>query len=196
MTTMTAHPTTQRPRVEIIGGEIVVSPGPYVQHAIIAVDIQKAFFRRELPEPDFPWRVLQTVDFDLTDIRDGYIPDLIVLGQTDLDAVSEANARHVTAVQIGMAIEITSRATAAEDRKPGPKRTRPTKWNGYANEGVEFYLLVDRAPDKPLVTFYSNPNRPRGIFRDAEHWRFGETVVPPEPFGIEIPTEGWQPWDD
>jgi hypothetical protein len=189
-------PDDRRTRVEIIGGEIVVSPVPYFRHAAIATQIQEAFVCPRLDRPDFPWRAVQTINFNLKDIRDGYIPDLVVLSQTDFDAADTANALNLTAEQIGMAIEITSKSTAAEDREPGPKRTRRTKWTGYANEGVGFYLLVDRAPDEPLVTLFSNPNRPRGIFRTEKRWRFGETVVLPEPFGVEIPTEGWQPWDE
>lgn len=189
-------PDDRRTRVEIIGGEIVVSPVPYFRHAAIATLIQKEFLRRELSEPSLPWRAVQTINFNLKDIRDGYIPDLVVLSQTDFDAADAANMLSLTAEQIGMAIEITSKSTAAEDREPGPKRTRRTKWTGYANEGVGFYLLVDRAPDEPTVTLFSNPNRPLGIFRTEKCWRFGETVVLPEPFGIEIPTEGWQPWDE
>jgi hypothetical protein len=189
-------PDDRRTRVEIIGGEIVVSPAPYFRHAAIATEIQKSFFRRELPEPGFPWRVVQTINFNLQEIGDGYIPDLIVLSQTDFDAADAANALNVTAEQIGMAIEITSKSTAMEDREPGAKRARPTKWNGYAREGTKFYLLVDREPDKPMVTLFSDPNPARGIFQTEQRWEFGETVVLPEPFGIEIPTEGWQPWDE
>lgn len=188
-------PDDKRTRVEIIGGEIVVSPGPLVDHAFIARSLEKAFFRREILEPDYPWRTVQGVDFNLPRIADGYIPDLIVLKADALELANNQRARHLTADQIGMVVEITSKATAADDRQPGRQRARPTKWNGYAREEAEFYLLVDRAPNRALATLYSQPNPARGLYLNEQPWKFGETIVLPEPFGVEIPTEDWLTWE-
>jgi hypothetical protein len=182
-------------RVEIIGGEIVVSPGPFFNHALIITEIQKEFIRQEVLNPDFPWRSVQVVNFNLPRIGDGYIPDLMVLTAEDFDGAATANVRNVTAKQIGLVVEVTSESTAANDRKPGSRRRRPTKWNGYANEGLEFYLLVDRAPNKAAVTLFTEPDPGLGTYRSAQQWAFGETIVLPEPFGIEIPTKAWQPWE-
>lgn len=189
-------PDDGRTRIEIIGGEIVVSPGPLFHHARIVTEIQKAFFRREMHAPDYPWRCVQVMDFNLPRIEDGYIPDLIVLPTREYEDPSNASARHLTAKKIGMAVEVTSKWTAADDRVPGRKRTRPTKWNGYAHEEVEFYLLVDRAPDKAKVTLYTEPNPARGSYLGEQSWTFGETVLLPEPFGVEIPTDAWEPWEE
>lgn len=186
-----------RTRIEIIGGEIVVSPGPLFDHARIASEIHKAFNRRELSDPGFGWEIVQGMDFDLRHVGDGYIPDLIVLTAKEYDDPSNGRARHLVAEQVGMVVEITSKSTAAHDRKPGieAEARKRNKWNGYAHEGVEFYLLVDRAPDKACVTLFSDPELPDGLFRTAKRWRFGETIVLPEPFGVEIATEGWRTWD-
>ena len=189
-------PDDQRTRVEIIGGEIVVSPGlNTLTHARIASDIQSAVFLRGAPESDYPWRAVQNIDFNAEHAGDGYTSDLIALSAEVFSAAATQHARHLTAEQIGMAVEITSEATAADDREPDRQRTRPTKWNGYAHEGVEFYLLVDRAPDKRCVTLYSDPDLPEGVYDSAKTWEFGETVTLPEPFEVEIPTEGWLPWE-
>jgi Putative restriction endonuclease len=189
-------PDDKSTRVEIIGGEIVVSPGPLVDHAYIVTDVQKAFFRRELTSPDYPWRVVQVVDFNLPRISDGYIPDLIVLTEDEFRSAATAHAKNLTARQIGMAIEVTSKSTAADDRQPGATRERPTKWNGYAHEEVDFYLLVDRAPHKAKVTLFADPNPARGIYEGMRSWKFGEKIVLPEPFGVEILTDAWRPWGD
>jgi hypothetical protein len=119
-----------------------------------------------------------------------------VLTNDHFDAAATAHARNLTAKEIGLAVEVTSESTAADDREPGRQRTRPTKWNGYAHEEVEFYLLVDRAPNRARVTLFTEPNPARGIYVGEKHWSFGETVVLPEPFGIEIPTATWMPWDE
>lgn len=187
-------PDDKRTLVEIVGGEIVVSPGPLVDHALIVSDIQEAFGRRRILEPDFPWRTAQVVDFNLPRVGDGYIPDLIVLNADDFAAAAGQRARSLTADQVGMVVEITSKAAAADDREPGRQRARPTKWNGYAHEEVEFYLLVDRAPNKALITLYTEPNPARGRYLAEQRWKFGDTVTLPEPFGIEIPTGDWLPW--
>ncbi|MBS2966063.1 Uma2 family endonuclease [Actinocrinis puniceicyclus] len=188
-------PDDKRTRVEIIGGEIVVSPGPLVDHAFIISDIQEAFSRRRILDADFPWRTVQVVDFNLPRIGDGYIPDLVVLNADVFEAAARQRLRNLTADQVGLVVEITSKATAADDREPGRQRARPTKWNGYAHEEVEFYLLVDRAPNKALATLYSEPNPARGLYLDEQRWKFGETITLPEPFGVEIPTEDWLTWE-
>jgi Putative restriction endonuclease len=187
-------PDDNRTRVEIIGGEIVVSPAPFVGHAYIVSTIQEAFLRRKFDSPGFPWRAAQVIGFNLPRVGDGYIPDLIVLAEEEFRSASAADARTLIAKEIGMAVEVTSKWTAIRDREPGSKRGRPTKWNGYAHEGVEFYLLVDRAPNKTRVTLFTDPDPARGVYVSEQHWAFGETVVLPEPFGVEIPTDAWVPW--
>ncbi|GII78138.1 hypothetical protein Sru01_31200 [Sphaerisporangium rufum] len=42
-------------RVEVIAGEIVVSPGPSLSHNMIVGDIQKSAARAEFADPGFPW---------------------------------------------------------------------------------------------------------------------------------------------
>jgi hypothetical protein len=183
-------------RVEIIGGEIVVSPGPLIDHAGIATDIHDAFTLARAADGEYPWRVIQNGDFNLRHIADGYIPDLIVLDVGDFNAARAAQARHVTAEQVGMVVEITSKSTAADDRAPGPHRVRPTKWKGYAREGVEFYLLVDRAPRAAKATLFTEPDLAEGVYGVEQSWPFGESLLLPEPFKVEIPTSLWEPWDE
>lgn len=185
----------KRTRIEIIGGEIVVSPGPLFHHARIASQIQKAFNWREQSDPDFEWRIVQGMDLDLRHIGDGYIPDLIVLTTKEYDDPTNSRARHLVAEQIGMVVEITSKSTAANDREPDDGEPGFTKWNGYAHEGVGFYLLIDRAPGRGCSTLFSDPYLPEGLFRAAKRWKFGETITLPEPFGVEIPTEDWLTWE-
>jgi Uma2 family endonuclease len=186
-------PDDGRTRVEIIGGEIVMSPGPLFQHARIATDIHNAIARAGSPE--FPWRAVQGMDFNLERINDGYIPDLVVMSAVEFD-VADGDARHLTVRQISMVVEITSKSTAADDREPGPRRERPTKWNGYAREQVPFYLLVDRDPRIAKTTLFTKPDPVTGAYRTSRAWAFGVTVVLPDPFGVEIATDFWDPWHE
>ena len=182
-------------RVEIIGGEIVVSPGPRFDHNGIVSDVQRAFFRREMSVQDYPWRTVTTGDFDLKHIGEAYIPDVIVLGIEEFTALRTAHAQTATAAQIAMVVEITSTTTAAADRRPGSRRRKSTKWSGYAHEGVEFYLLVDRDPRVLSTVLYTEPDLAAGTYGREQTWRFGETVALPEPFEVEIATDDWEPWE-
>lgn len=188
-------PDDKRTRVEIIGGEIFVSPGPLLHHARIVADVRDAFAVKRAADRDFSWRSVEHVDFNLRHIGDGYIPDLIVLAAEDLEDPSNAGACNLVAEQVGMVLEVTSKSTASRDRAPDEAAERRTKWNGYAHEGVAFYLLVDRDPKVASVKLFTRPDLPDGEYRVCDEWAFGETIVLPEPFGVEIPTEGWQTWE-
>ncbi|MBS2966064.1 Uma2 family endonuclease [Actinocrinis puniceicyclus] len=187
-------PDDKRTRVEIVGGEIFVSPGPLFHHVKIATQIQKAFNRSENSNPEFLWQAVQGMDFDLRHVGDGYIPDLIVMSNEEYDDPANESARNLVAEQIAMVVEITSRSTATNDRVPAADAEHRTKWNGYAHEGVPFYLLVDRAPSVARVSLFTDPYLPDGVYQTEKHWAFGETIVLPEPFRVEIPTDVWRPW--
>lgn len=38
------------------------------------------------------------------------------------------------------------------------------------------------------------PDQGSAAYLHEESWTFGEPIVVPDPFGIEIPTADWQPW--
>ena len=185
-----------RTRVEIIGGEIVVSPGPTVDHAGIVGDIQRFFYRAEFDDSAFSWRSAQNTDFNLDRIAEGYIPDLVVIDAQAFSAARKSKAKFLTPEQVTLSVEVTSRWNARDDREPGSRSERRSKWNGYALVGVPFYLLVDRDPRRLAVTLYSDPDTESGAYRESREWRFGETVALPEPFAVEIPTDEWEAWDE
>jgi hypothetical protein len=185
-----------RIRVEIIGGEIVVSPGPNYGHGGIVGDIQFAIDAKRVSDPETPWRTAQNADFNLERIADGYIPDLVVVDAAVHCEARKANARFLTPSQIVLAVEVTSRWNANDDREPGPKRERRSKWNGYALVDVPFYLVVDRDPQRLQATLYSEPDPDAGTYLLSRTWGFGETIVLPERFGVEIPTDEWNAWSE
>ena len=187
-------PDDGRYRVEIVGGEVVVSPVPPIAHAGIVADIRDSFLRVAVAQPDFRWRSFENGAFALEGVTDGYVPDLIVLESDAFQAARDARAAYLTAKQVWLVVEVTSKSDAAEDREPGPRRRRSTKWNGYAREGIEFYLRVDRDPREAKATLFTDPDRARGEYGTSRDWAFGETVVLPEPFGIDIHIDSWRPW--
>jgi Putative restriction endonuclease len=128
-----------------------------------------------------------------SEIRDGYIPDLIVLDLETSDQARDTHARHLLSEQVGMVVEVTSESNAADDRQPSLRRSTGTKWNGYAQVKVPYYLLVDRAPRTAQTVLYSDPDPASGAYLHFESWKFGETIRLPAPLGFEITTDDWRP---
>lgn len=185
-----------RVRVEIIGGEIVVSPGPTYDHARIVGDLHREFNRAQFVDENFRWRPVQNTDFNLERIAEGYIPDLVVVDAEVDESANEAKAKYLLPDQLALAVEVTSRWNANEDREPGRKRDRRSKWNGYAFVGVPFYLLVDRDPRRLNAALYSVPDVNEGVYLEKQQWQFGEDIELPEPFDVRIPTSGWSAWGE
>jgi Uma2 family endonuclease len=181
-------------RAEIIGGEIVVAPGPKLAHSLIVSAVHRAIVVAEANDPGFRWLCVQVQDLNLSDIHDGYIPDLCVMDKDVAEQGRLADVHKLLPYQLALAVEVTSPSTAAEDRRPGPRRARPSKWNGYARVGIEYYLIVDRDPKIATSTLYINPNRESGSYQESMAWKFGETITLPEPFGVSIRTDEWTPW--
>jgi hypothetical protein len=181
-------------RVEVVGGEIVVSPGPTLGHNAIVQEIVDAVVMTRMADPSVPWRCLQTTDLNLVTIKDGYIPDLIVLDVEVLNEARKAEARHLLPHRIELDAEVTSPSTARVDRKPPEGRRRPSKFAGYAHVGIPHYLLVERDPRHPHIALLTEPDQETGFYQARQTWTFGEVVQVPGPFGFEIDTSEWQPW--
>jgi hypothetical protein len=143
-----------------------------------------------------PWRCVQTTDLNLVTIRDGYVPELIVLDAETLREAQKAEARHLLPSQVELVVEVTSLSMAVMGREPHPERRRPTKSTGYARSGIPHYLLVERDPRHPHIALLADPDRESGFYRSRRTWGFGDTVDLPEPFAFAIPTGSWTPWGD
>lgn len=182
-------------RVEVVGGEIVVSPGPSVDHNVIVEDVHEAFTAARLTRNGYPWRCMQATDLDLVELEDGYIPDLAVVDAKMLAAASKAKAADLVPDEVGLVVEVTSPSNASSDRQPTLRRSESTKWNGYAQVGIPYYLLIDRDPRRAQVILYSQPDRDSAAYEHLRTWEFGETVRLPEPFDVEIPTNEWESRD-
>ncbi|WP_051836255.1 Uma2 family endonuclease [Streptomyces sp. NRRL WC-3742] len=175
-------------RVEVIGGEFMVTPHPSYGHAAVVSDIQEAVFRAEFTRPTCRWLVVHGTGLDLAEIGDGYAPDLMILAsEVEAAITAEAKDRYLHPDEITLVGEVTAPFSAHNDRRE--------KQRGYARTGVPYYLLVDRDPGQPGVTLLGEPNKSAGTYEVLGEWLFGETVRLPEPFGVEISTDSWKPWE-
>ncbi|MQS14461.1 Uma2 family endonuclease [Streptomyces kaniharaensis] len=182
-------------RVEVIGGEIVVSPAPVVTHAVFLSHIERGFTLASGSDPAFPWRALQTVNLDLVEIGDAYVPDLVIVDAEVEERALAGDVARLYPHDVGMVVEVTSASNARHDRRPMfGRQVKPTKWSGCARTGVPYYLLVDRDPRQPGVTLFGEPDRGEGTYEVLGEWKFGESVRLPKPFDVEIGTDKWKPW--
>lgn len=109
-----------------------------MDHAGIVGDVQSGFYRAEIADAGFAWRTAQKIAFNLEPIEDGYVPDLIVVNAEVDEAANKARAGFLLPPQISLVVEVTSVWSAKEDREPGARRERRSKWNGYAMVGGPF----------------------------------------------------------
>ncbi|WP_157995949.1 Uma2 family endonuclease [Thermomonospora amylolytica] len=180
--------------VEIIGGKIVVSPAPRAGHGRVIRGIYNAFRDARVADPQFPWDCAPMLDLNLTEIGEGYCPDLMVMQAEILGVLEDEDERYARTDHVEMVVEVTSPSNASNDRRPA-ERGAPSKWTGYARAEIPYYLLVDRDPKGPLITLYSVPDPAAGAYLHSDTWEFGDTVTL-EHFGLEIDTTGWAPWKD
>jgi len=187
-------------RVEIVGGDMVISPGAPLSHNfIIHAFVEAAAVRRSI-EPSYRIAAMGTTGFDLEPIQEAYIPDILLLDYDHLLDIMNEGVRYVRPSDILMAVEITSRTNARIDRAPGPQLVRAdgtypkSKWTGYARCGVPFYLVVDCDKQVGQVLLYSVPDLDAGTYLEVEKWPLGEPIRLPEPINLTIPTDKWQTW--
>lgn len=186
-------------RVEIIEGDIVVSPAARYNHNRIVLRIAYLIERARDIDPDFPWVAVIGTEVGEPSSK-GWIPDVAVMNRTRADEAGAADPVVIGPLDMTMAIEITSPSNANHDREPGPQHRQKngnrikTKWTDYASSGVEYYLLIDRDPRVVRATLYFDPNPQTSRYESAIAWDFGEPIVLPEPFGVTIDTAEWTAW--
>ncbi|MET8677792.1 Uma2 family endonuclease [Streptomyces sp. NPDC004647] len=160
-------------RAELIGGEIVISPTPANFHNWIYSELHYLLGQRARPRG---WSVTNTTTVVLPATGEHFIPDLIVCESA---ALRDTEDWRITAEDVLLAAEITSPSTA--------RRDRTAKVWGYAHSLLPVYLLVDPQDGEGSTTVYANPDG-KGSYRDQHRVLFGEKLLLPEPFGLELDT--------
>ncbi|TMR18689.1 Uma2 family endonuclease [Nonomuraea turkmeniaca] len=181
-------------RVEIIDGEIVVSPGPRLMHQVICSEITEIIGRARM-DASYRWRSLVGNGLNFVAEENAYIPDVTILDTEVMQEALRLGQMHLITDQAEMVVEVTSPSTAKRDRPPTGKQADKGKWCGYARAEIPYYLLIDLDPAVSSVTLYSIPDQASVAYLHKETWTIGETITLPDPIGIEIPTDAWKPWD-
>ncbi|MFE1317159.1 Uma2 family endonuclease [Kitasatospora phosalacinea] len=156
-------------RAEIMDEVILLAPPPDARHCLLAGAVHRVLARK-LPGEACLHR---WPSVGLAQLGELYVPTL---------AVSASAEGQWDAADVLLAVEITSRSTARQDRTK--------KLWGYAHAPVPLYLLVDRFDRPgPTVTLYSEPSD--GAYGQSVRVPFGKPVELPEPFGITLDTTGF-----
>jgi Uma2 family endonuclease len=132
-------------RLELIEGEIVVTPSPSLMHQIVLHRLA-VLFDRAIVEPGLGWVIEAPFDVFL-DEQDVPQSDLMVV----LRDRTEILGSEGLAGAPRLVVEILSLSTAGRDRV--------RKRNLYARFGVPEYWLVD--PDARIVTIFNDPQNGR-----------------------------------
>lgn len=152
-------------RVELIEGEIVVSPPPDGDHEDIVAVINKRIVRGSAADV----YVSGTVGLIMPLGR--FIPDSVV----GAEGLFRGRGHWSPPEGVLLVVEVTSLH---------PERDREAKRRGYAAAGISRYLLIDRTAGEAVL--YSEPRE--GDYRADVRVPFGKPLDLPDPFGFTLDT--------
>ncbi|WP_327696470.1 Uma2 family endonuclease [Streptomyces sp. NBC_00459] len=160
-------------RVQILGGKLVMSPTPRGKHAGVVKQVRRQLEAVALPDG---LDVYEVSSIALPEDPDDYAtPDLIVLPvewEEDDDWLADA-------ADAALAVEVISQSEKSRDIRD--------KADWYAVVRVPVLFVID--PRKGTWALHTDPDN--GAYRDVLPGKFGESVLLPEPFGVEIVTDGF-----
>jgi Uma2 family endonuclease len=162
-----------RRRVELLEGQIVVSPKPVFWHERVVTWMILQFVSACDANG---WQQTPGADLRLPPTREIIEPDYVII--KDLDACSD-NDSEVPLDQILLVSEIVSPSSKRADREVKPLSC--------AKAGIPLYLLVDRFTQPMSITLLSEPGEDGyGKAESVPAGPGGATLRVPEPFGITI----------
>ncbi|MGV9243182.1 Uma2 family endonuclease [Streptomyces sp. NPDC003710] len=152
-------------RVEIIGGQILVSPPPDAPHARALTELMRPFIGAGLDE------VLQGIGLWLRTGEDYAVPDLAIADTDIEDHLVEDNCYDPAAFRL--VLEVTSDNWETDLR---------TKVTAYADAHVPVFLIVDRRHRRLHVL--TDPAE--GDYATHHVHAVGELVTLPDSLGAEV----------
>jgi Uma2 family endonuclease len=157
-------------RVELIDGELVVSPTASIKHsaAVSALIFQVLEIARR-----HDWEVHTNLTVRISPTKERLIPDLMIAPRA-APAFSEWELLSPDVLLVAEVVSPSSR-----------RRDREVKRRAYAQGQVPLYLLIDRFTSPPSVTLFSEP-RLDGYAQ--QQTTAGQPLRLPEPFGIDLDT--------
>jgi Uma2 family endonuclease len=158
-------------RIELIDGEIVVSPSASLWHSSAIDELIDALIDVKRKHG---WRFHTNVTVHIAATRERLIPDLMIAPK---DAPRFGD-NELLAHGVLLVAEVVSPSSQRRDRVAKPR--------AYAQGGVPLYLLIDQIADPATVTLFSDPAQTS--YRTSDRAETGSELRLPEPFGIALDT--------
>ena len=150
-------------QVELIGGELVVSPTGSVWHSAAVNELMEQLFALKRRRG---WAFHTNLTAHIPPTRERLIPDLMI---------APKGSRPFSEWEL-----------VAEVVSPSSRRNREQKPRVYAQGGVPLYVLIDRFAGPPVVTLFSEPGEDG--YGKSQVAAAGEPLRLPKPFGITLDT--------
>ncbi|RST12180.1 Uma2 family endonuclease [Streptomyces sp. WAC05374] len=163
-------------RVELIEGDIHVTPPPNGEHEEILAEVSHQVMPRL---PDKRLRTYTGIGLNVPGASmTGHVePDLAIAPRGSF----APEAYYHDPSRVLLVCEVTSRSTAANDPA--------TKILGYARAGIPVHLLIDRQVEGGAIVVYSKPEG--DTYTRQDKYTFSQMVPLPEPLGFEIDTSAF-----
>lgn len=158
-------------RVELIDGQIVVSPSASRRHsgAIDALIDSLTDIKRARG-----WQFHTNLTVHIAATRERLIPDLMI---ASVDAPGFGD-NELLGHGVLLVAEVVSPHSQDRDRLVKPR--------AYAQGRVPLYLLIDQLASPPAVTLYGDPNK--SSYMSCAPATAGQPLRLPEPFGVTLDT--------
>jgi Uma2 family endonuclease len=156
-------------RVELIGGQIIVSPAASRRHSTIVDALIDALtdVKRQ-----HGWVIHTNLAVHIPATRERLIPDLMIAPR---DAPGYGDSE-LLSPGVLLAAEVTSPSSQRQDHT--------AKARAYAQGQIPLYLLIDPLGSPATVTLLSGPDR--DTYRGHDQAQAGQVLRLPEPFGINL----------
>ncbi|MDT9693251.1 Uma2 family endonuclease [Streptomyces sp. P9(2023)] len=158
-------------RVQIVGGNLVMSPTPRGKHAAVVYRLEEAI-RPRLPKSLI---AVEMASIEMPGDPDDYVtPDLSVCTADFL----ESDDWLIDPLDVELAVEVVSASEKARDI------SQKNDWYAVAN--VKALLVID--PRHGTWALHTRPEG--GAYQDVRRGKYGEEVPLPEPLSLRLSTEG------
>jgi Uma2 family endonuclease len=156
-------------RVELLDGQVTVSPTASRLHSRIVQRLQEALWGRI---QEHGWELHTNLTLHVAVTRERLVPDLWIC-RPDAPAFDENEVYGQGALLVAEVVSSSSR-----------HRDLVEKARAYAQAGVPLYLVIDPYVKPAALVLHSN--RRDNAYRSLTQAQAGKALTLPDPFGVEL----------